>query len=244
MNINKAIGCILGSLAMGALVATPSFASGAQATFATVSGQGPATGAGSNVFAFSGGSTGTFSTTPGAVFLASTTDGTFIDPSATLTFFGLSATGTATGTGTVTNPYTESLSGGSFALVKGTTTLLSGTFGSSNVLEAFTTGSAATITDTLNDVVYTSGTEYFVESGLQNPGSFSLSMTSVHPTPGLDSSGYLTAFKAGGTGTFSAKTPLPTPEPATVAPFVLGGLGLLGLAFRARKTRRTNGAAA
>ncbi len=34
------------------------------------------------------------------------------------------------------------------------------------------------------------------------------------------------------------------PEPATVAPFVLGGLGLMGLAFRARKTRRTNGAAA
>ena len=42
--------------------------------------------------------------------------------------------------------------------------------------------------------------------------------------------------------TYVGPTPATVPEPAAVVPFALGGLGLLGLI--ARKTRRTNGAAA
>jgi len=45
-----------------------------------------------------------------------------------------------------------------------------------------------------------------------------------------------------GRTTIPTAAPTAVPEPATLAPFALGGLGLLGLI--ARKTRRTNGAAA
>ena len=102
-----------------------------------------------------------------------------------------------------------------------------------------TTGSSTTaITDVLNDVVFTGGT-YFNQSGLFNPGSFSISMTSVKPVIGV-TGGYFNGFVAGGTGTFSASTvpPAPTPEPATVVPFLMGGLGLLALAVR--KNRRSS----
>ena len=89
-------------------------------------------------------------------------------------------------------------------------------------------------------MVYTGGT-YFTQSGLVNPGSFSISMTSATPALGV-SGGYFNSFKAGGTGTFQARTPAAVPEPATVVPFVLGGLGLLTLAVR--KSRRSAGVTA
>jgi len=70
-------------------------------------------------------------------------------------------------------------------------------------------------------------------------GSYTFNTVQV-VAPGISSS-----TQPGSLGAHVTFTPATTvPEPATVAPFVLGGLGLMGLAFRARKTRRTNGAAA
>ena len=109
-----------------------------------------------------------------------------------------------------------------------------------NILTAVTNSTTASITNSVNNVTYTGGT-YYAASGLTNPGSFSISMTSVTPGPSV-SGGYLTGFTAGGTSTFSAQAPSTVPEPATVVPFMLGGLGLFGLIVR--KTRRTSSAAA
>ena len=241
MNINKAIAPILASIALGVVAMVPSIAApGDQKTFASATGAGDG---GSTVFTYTGGPTGAFTTTVGAQF-----QGTFISTAsatfpATLTFTGFSASGIATGAGTGADPFHQELSAGTFTLNDGTTTLLSGSFTGGNLLTVASGSTTASITNKVNNVTYTGGS-YFLKSGLLNPGSFSISMTSVSPSPKIGTDGYLSAFKAAGSGTFSAKTPAAVPEPATVAPFIMGGLGLMGLAFRARKTRRSNGAAA
>ena len=240
MNINKAIAPILATIALGVIAMVPSIAApGDQATFASATGGGAGV---STVFTYTGGSGGAFTTTVGSIF-----QGTFLttlatDSPATLSFTGFSTSGTATGTGSTLDPFRQGLGAGTFTLNKGATLLLQGSFTGGNILSAVTGSTTSSITNTVNNVTYTGGS-YFLASGLNNPGSFSISMTSVDPKPSV-TGGYLDGFTAGGTSTFSAATPAAVPEPATVAPFIMGGLGLMGLAFRARKTRRSNGAAA
>ena len=241
MNINKAIAPILASIALGVVAMVPSIAApGGQATFAVVSAGGTATQA-SVALTYTGGAGGNFSTTPGAVF--SGLSGGAYDPGSILTFTGFVATGPATGDGSSGNPYNQGLGAGTFDLSNAGVELLTGTFTGGNVLTVISGSTTAGITNTVNNVTYTGG-KYFLSSGLLNPGSFSTTMSSVSPSPTIGDDGYLTGFTAAGATTFSATTPAAVPEPATVAPFIMGGLGLMGLAFRARKTRRSNGAAA
>lgn len=233
INFNKTI---LGVMSTAGLMAIASNAAMAQQiTFASASGSGNPPQQ-SVVFTYTGGANGQFTTSPGAIFLAGSYPST--DPGASLTFTGFSAAGTATGAGTAADPFKQGLSSGSFSLKSAAgQSLLSGTFGSGDILTAALPGATtASITNQVNNVVYDSTSSYFAASGLYNPGSFSIQMTSFAPQPSV-SNGYLNGFTAGGGATFSANgAPAPVPEPATVVPFLFGGLGLLALAVR--KTRK------
>ncbi len=238
MNIKKAITSLL-SIAVLAMVAVGSASAQAandQTTFASATGSGAFK---SNAFTYTGASG--FSITPGATFTGQLLQIDEVQFGSTLAFNGLNNVGTVTSNGM--GQFTQALSGGSFSLTAngGADLLLSGTFDGGNLLVATAGSDTSSLRNTLTNVVYTGGS-YFTASGLVNPGAFSLSMTSVHPTVGI-TDGHFNDFTAGGTGTFSATTPAPSvvPEPATVVPFILGGLGLLGLAVR--KSRRTSGAA-
>ena len=244
MKLNKSTAGMIAAAGLTVIAATGAMAQSAapapaQLTFASATGTGsPA--AQSVVFTYTGGANGQFITTPGALF--STTSYPSSDPSATLSFTGFSASAPVTGAGVAGDPYEQALGGGTFSLVGSNgADLLDGTFTGGNLLSVISTGSTASITNSVNGVTYTGGSD-FISSGLYNPGSFSISMTSVSPAPTV-TNGYLDAFKAGGTSTFSASTvppagPPAVPEPATVVPFLLGGLGLLALAVR--KTRRSS----
>lgn len=236
MKLNKTTAGMIA--AAGLAVATATGASAQQLTFASATGTGnPA--AQSVVFTYTGGANGKFMTTPGALF--STTSYPFSDSAATLNFTGFNATAPVMGTGTTNDPYQQLLGGGTFTLTgTGGTDLLDGSFTGGNLLSVISSGTTASITNSVNGVTYTGGS-YFNSSGLFNPGSFSISMTSVAPAPTVVN-GYLSAFQAGGTSTFSASKSLaPVPELSTTVPFVLGGLGLLALAVR--KSRRSSIAA-
>ena len=229
INFNKSAIVLL--VATGAaFAAVPSQAQATQpVTFASITGAGSGI---SSVFTYTPGTTGGFSITPGAQFIASFPMTFTTNSPATVVFTGLNNVGTVTGGPT---SFSQALSGGSFSVTSGGTNLLSGTFDGGNLLDGTTGSNTPTIQNTLTNVQYTGGT-YFTQSGLFNPGSFSISMTSAVPALGV-SGGYFNGFKAGGTGTFQgSSSPTPTPEPATVVPFLFGGLGLLALAVR--KTRK------
>ena len=226
MNINKAITslfsiAVLATVGVGAASADPTPFSG------VLNGVG-------RVFTYSG--TNGFSITPGATFTAQ--DAYTTDSLATLSFTGLANDGLATDNGN--GSYQQYLTGGTFLLKSSSgSTLLAGTFGSGDLFSGTIGSDATVLRNTLVNVVYTDGS-YFTASGLDNPGSFSFSMVGASPVLSV-SNGHFNDFKAAGSGTFSASTPSAVvPEPATVVPFVLGGLGLLGLAVR--KSRRTSGA--
>ena len=234
MKLNKTILGMAGAAGLTALAATGAMAQ--QATFASATGTGPIA-AQSTVFTYTGGPNGQFTTSPGALFASASFPAS---DTAILTFTGFSTSGTATGTGTLADPFKQGLGGGTFSL-KSTSgaDLLDGTFSGGNLLSAITSSSStASITDSVNGVTYTGGS-YFANSGLLNPGAFSISMTSVAPAPSV-TNGYLNGFTAGGTSTFSATLPQATavPEPASVVPFLLGGLGLMALIVR--KNRRAS----
>lgn len=230
INFNKTALVLLVSTGCALAAAAPSQAQ-APVTFASITGAGTGI---SSVFTYTTGANGGFSITPGSQFIASFPSTFTTNAPATVTFTGLNNVGTVVNTGS--SSYSQALSGGTFDIEAGGTKLLSGTFDGGNLLDGTTGSISPTLRNTLTNVVYTGGT-YFTQSGLLNPGSFSISMTSAVPALGV-SDNYFNSFTSGGTGTFSATSaPAAVPEPATIVPFVLGGLGLLVLA--ARKTRRT-----
>ena len=236
MKLNKMTAGMVAAAGLALMAATG--ASAQQLTFASATGTGnPA--AQSVVFTYTGGANGQFTTTPGALF--STTSYPFSDSAATLAFTGFNATAPVMGAGSASNPYQQPLGGGTFTLTGSNgADLLDGKFTGGNLLSVISSGTTASITNSVNGVTYTGGS-YFNSSGLFNPGSFSISMTSVAPAPTVVD-GYLSAFQAGGTSTFSAsKTLAPVPELSTTVPFMMGGLGLLVLAVR--KSRRSGAAA-
>jgi hypothetical protein len=71
------------------------------------------------------------------------------------------------------------------------------------------------------------GGSYFLQSGLKNPGGFSLGLSGIN-TLGV-SGGYFNAFQSGGSGTFSAS---PVPEAGSGVLLSLGCVCLLGLMLR------------
>ncbi len=228
MNIKKAITsllsiAILAGVGVGAASAqTPTGFSGVLNGFG-------------QVFSYSG-ATG-FSTTPGATFTAQ--DAFSTDNLSTLTFTGLANDGLLVSKGG--DSYEQSLTGGTFLLKSNSgSTLLSGTFDGGNLLSGTVGSDAGVLRNSLVNVVYTGGS-YFTASGLVNPGSFSFSLVGAKPTLSVVN-GHFNDFTSTGSGVFSASPASSVvPEPATVVPFVLGGLGLLGLVVR--KSRRTSGAA-
>ena len=229
INFNKTAIFLL--IAAGStLAAAPSQAQSAQpVTFASITGAGAGI---SSVFTYTPGTTGGFSITPGAQFIASFPSTFTTNAPATVVFTGLNNVGTVTGG---PSSYSQALSGGTFDVEAGGVSLLNGTFDGGNILDGTIGSNTPTVKNTLTNVIYTGGT-YFTQSGLYNPGSFSISMTSAVPALGV-SGGYFNGFQAGGTGTFQASNaPAAVPEPATVVPFLVGGLGLLTLAVR--KTRK------
>jgi hypothetical protein len=130
------------------------------------------------------------------------------------------------------------LSGGSikqsfscdFAITRGATNVLSGTFA-----DTFTRRDSAAMltasTPPIIDVTYTS--DLIIPASLGNPLSFSLSIGEISPTLGL-SHGTVAGFTGSLTGQFLANpTPIAAPEPAS--PLLLGaGLAGLGVVRRRR----------
>ena len=234
INFNK-ISLVLALSLGGALAsALPSLAQ-SQTTFASITGITAGTSTASNVFTYTPGVGGGLSITPGALFSAQFLGNPFSSAApVNVSFTGLNNIGTLTDG---PSSFNQALTGGSFSVTSAGSSLLTGTFGGGNLLNATTGATTSTITNTLTNVVFTGGS-YFGQSNLFNPGSFSLSMTSVAPPVSVGNS-YFNGFSAGGTGTFSASSvPAAVPEPATTVPFVLGGLGLLALAVR--KTRKAS----
>ena len=230
INFNKSAIVLL--IAAGtALAAVPSQAQ--QEVFASVTGISTATTDATTVFTYTPGVSGGFSISPNAVFSAQYLGfpGAFANP-VTFSLTGLNNVGTV-----LAGPsgFTQELSGGTFDVESNGTSLLNGTFGGGNLLGGTTGSTTSALTNNLTNVTFTGGT-YFTQSGLYNPGAFSISLQGVAPPISVGNS-YFNGFQSGGTGNFTAsRTPAPTPEPAAVVPFIFGGLGLLALAVR--KTRK------
>ncbi len=217
-----------------AFAVAPSQAQGTQTAFANITGISVGSSNSSSVFTYAPGAGGGFSITPGALFSAQFLESPYSTTApVNVTWTGLQNVGTLQ---PGTSNFTQELSGGSFDVTSGGTSLLNGTFGGGNLLAGSNGSTTAGLTNTLTNVIFTGGT-YFNQSGLFNPGSFSISLQGVSPS--VNTSGtYFNGFKSAGTGSFTASNvPAPTPEPATIVPFLFGGLGLLALAVR--KTRKS-----
>lgn len=145
--------------------------------------------------------------------------------------FTLSATG-GSSTSLGGSDLKENFTSGTFSIMNGATDVLSGTF---------TGGVMTTVTPSLgfSSATYDLGS---ASLGADGPiGSGSLEFV-FDPGQGFDTTGgYLHNFTASDSATFSGVTAAAVPEPATVAPFALGGLGLIGMAFRARKAKQAGG---
>ncbi len=206
--------------------------------FASVNGGGtPPT------FVYTGGAGGGLTLTPGNfdAQLDFPKVGTLVNNPAIVTFTGLSNTG-ATSVGTLgTNTYfDQALTGGTFSVTDAATSnlLLSGTFTGAQLSGAVGSTLAGVATN-FEGVAYTGGS-YATASGVTLNGTpvdtFNFQLINTNPSLSV-TDGVLGSFNSAGSGQFTGETlPAAVPEPATVVPFLFGGLGLLALAVR--KTRK------
>jgi len=136
--------------------------------------------------------------------------------------------------------FEEVFTGGSFSDFVGPNKLLAGTFTGGSIL-----GQAGAVTGGLD----ITGVTYDADSiflGSYSPfgGAISLTYNVIKPGGYNLTGGNLNSFTATDSGTYSAVQSSAVPEPAAIAPFLMGGLSLLGLTFRASKARRTHNATA
>ncbi len=229
MNINKAI---LGTLSAGALALTLGVS-------ATAAGLNPIASVTTNTV----NNTTFTSASAGDTLVVTYGDGQFASKIGLGNFTPVAVSLTATG-GSTTNLgggiFKETFTGGTFSDYFGTTKLLKGTFTSGSILgqQGSNTGNID-----ISGVTYDADSVALGSFSPQN-GTISLTYNVIKPGGYNLVGGKLQSFVATDSGTYSAVEGTAVPEPATVAPFIMGGLGLMGLAFRARKTRRSNGAAA
>ena len=126
--------------------------------------------------------------------------------------------------------------------VGGKTNLLSATSSAGDLTGLLGGGSGTEFSSTPTDNI--GFTSDFIDLTGSTDRNFAFSFSSINPNLSLAQNGYLSGFTAAGTGTFASNFGTPVPEPAANASLALGGLGLLGLMLRARKTRRANGSLA
>ena len=133
----------------------------------------------------------------------------------------------------------ELLGPGTFTITGGGNTLLSGTFGNS-LLSASNGSSSATVSLMTNSVNYDAFDTFFPAGFSLTGGSLGVTITGAHSG---NANGIIVTAPEGTISDFSGNdginfaAPRTVPEPGTVASFALGGLGLLGLAVRGRKSR-------
>lgn len=142
----------------------------------------------------------------------------------------------------VTGAFTQELNPGSFTITSGGTTLLSGTFGYSNLSGVDQsvggtpgTSSSGTVNLVANDLTYTGGTDFDSSKFQSTGGTLSIEYTASGPI--VASATQINSFVATDGVTFEA-IPLPVtgvPEPASVAGLGIGLVLLAGLALRAKR---------
>ena len=243
MNIKKIINSALTIMGL-ALVAA---GAQAQTEFTSITG-------GNNSFTYtSGAGNGLVLTSPAGFYatLDIPTPGTQFNNPATVIFTPGSLVNSGITTTTTSGgqmSFTQGLTGGGFTIYNGSgtsgTVLLTGTFQGANLTGVVNSIQAGVDTNFMN-VAYTGGS-YLSAAGMltgSQPGDkFNFSLIPVTPALGVTGN-TLNSFSSAGNGQFTGVLrPATVPEPASIIPFALGGLGLLGLI--ARKTRRTGGAAA
>ena len=241
MKINN-LAAALGVAALALVALVPAQAQSIE-QFASVTG-------GNGTFTYTGGAGGGLAMAPTGFYasLDVPSAGTLINNPATVLFTGLSNVGTtAESTANGVTTFDQRLTGGNFTLTDGKsgTVLLTGAFQGADLTGVPGTSQAGVSTNFFG--VSYSGGLYASSSGIllgpQTEDSFNFSL--IGAKPNLNVSGNtLQSFTSAGNGQFTGITPSVTtvPEPASVIPFAIGGLALLGLI--ARKTRRVSGTAA
>ena len=184
-----------------------------------------------------------FTSAPGGDGLVVTySDGVFSSKSGGSPITGVKVSFTATGGSTTIlggGNFNEIFAGGgTFSAFNGSIDLLSGTFfaGEIDGKSGQQTGSfgATGVTYDAASTMVPAGDSFL-------NGLLTLTFNPINGGYALSSTGKLQTFTATDAAVYSA-VQTTVPEPASVIPFALGGLGLLGLIVR--KTRRTSGAAA
>jgi len=227
MNITKSIMATLGTAAIAAAAIGSASASG-PVTFASLVG-------GDNTITYGGGG---LAFSGGPIFTAAydLPQGSSPTPynNTTVVFTGLKNSGATAVAG---NLFDQSLTGGTFDISQGNKVLLTGNFTGADLTGLLGSGSkSAFVSSDLHNVTYTGGLFQTLSGiGASSPSNaFSLSFLNI-PNGLSVTNGHLNGFTASGSGQFQAPVPPAVPEPASVVPFALGGLGLLGLIVRKKR---------